>query len=204
MPGAPRPSDLVRTKLRKLAEGCSENFGYHPGMPDQPEPTATDSSTRTDRDAPRWLAVPGDRLAPRRRPCPERRMLTAWLDSWTGARELIDAMNGHGYDVRLGQSPFGWWAEFCREAVNPRCRDANISWTTVRRGPALLPSSFPKRPPTPTTPLVVNVARSTESRLRLPRAGESTMVSASAVAGSAFGVCSDRECPWLIHSGCAR
>jgi hypothetical protein len=55
MPGAPRPSDLARTKLRKLAEGCSENFGYHPGMPDQPEPTATDSNTRTDRDAPRWL-----------------------------------------------------------------------------------------------------------------------------------------------------
>jgi hypothetical protein len=51
-------------------------------------------------------------------------MLTAWLNSWTGARELIDAMNGHSYDVRLGQSPFGWWAEFCREAVNPlpRCQ----------------------------------------------------------------------------------
>jgi hypothetical protein len=46
-------------------------------------------------------------------------MLTAWLDSWSGAREVIDAMNGHGYNVRLSQSPFGWWAEFCRSQVSP-------------------------------------------------------------------------------------
>jgi hypothetical protein len=45
-------------------------------------------------------------------------MLCAWLDSWSGAREVIDAMNAHGYDVRLNQSPFGWWAEFCRSRVS--------------------------------------------------------------------------------------
>jgi hypothetical protein len=46
-------------------------------------------------------------------------MLSAWLDSWSGAREVIDAMTDHGYDVQLSQSPFGWWAEFCRSQVVP-------------------------------------------------------------------------------------
>jgi hypothetical protein len=46
---------------------------------------------------------------------PERRM----LDSWAGAREVIDAMNAHGYDVRLSHSLLGWSAEFCRSRVNP-------------------------------------------------------------------------------------
>jgi hypothetical protein len=46
-------------------------------------------------------------------------MLCAWLGFWSGAREVIDAMNGHGYGVRLSQSPFGWWAEFCRSQVSP-------------------------------------------------------------------------------------
>jgi hypothetical protein len=27
-------------------------------------------------------------------------------------------MNAHGYDARLSQSPFGWWAEFCRSRVS--------------------------------------------------------------------------------------
>jgi hypothetical protein len=45
---------------------------------------------------------------------PEARMLRGWLDSWAGVREVIDTMNGHGYDVRLSQSPFGWRAEFSR------------------------------------------------------------------------------------------
>jgi hypothetical protein len=48
---------------------------------------------------------------------PEARMLRAWLHSWSGAREVVEAMNGHGYDFRLSQSPFGWWAEFCRSRV---------------------------------------------------------------------------------------
>jgi hypothetical protein len=46
-------------------------------------------------------------------------MLCAWLDSRTGAREVIDAMTDRGYNVRLSQSPFGWWAEFCRSQVSP-------------------------------------------------------------------------------------
>ncbi len=46
-------------------------------------------------------------------------MLCAWLDSRTGAREVIDAMTDSGYNVRLSQSPFGWWAEFCRSQVSP-------------------------------------------------------------------------------------
>jgi EcoEI R protein C-terminal len=74
-------------------------------MPDQPEPTAPDSSNATDRDV------------------SERRMLAAWLDSWSSAREVIDAMTDHGYNVRLSQSPFGWWAEFCWSQVStlPKC-----------------------------------------------------------------------------------
>jgi hypothetical protein len=71
-------------------------------------------------------------------------------------------------------------------------------------GPCSITVFISQAPANADHPLVVNVARSTESRLRLPRAGGSTMASASAVAGSAFGVCSDRECPRLIHSDCAR
>jgi hypothetical protein len=81
-------------------------------MPDE----STDNSNATEPNPDRWL-LPALAIASLRDDVPERRMLTAWLDSWSGAREVIDAMNGHGYDVRLSQSPFGWWAEFCRSRV---------------------------------------------------------------------------------------
>lgn len=50
---------------------------------------------------------------------PEGRMLRAWLDTWAGAGHVVDAMNELGYHARLTQSPFGWWAEFCRAQVDP-------------------------------------------------------------------------------------
>jgi hypothetical protein len=83
-------------------------------MANHPEP----NPINTSRDAPRWL-LPALAIASLRDNVRERRMLCAWLDSWSGAREVIDAMNGHGYNVRLSQSPFGWWAEFCRSQVGP-------------------------------------------------------------------------------------
>jgi hypothetical protein len=91
-------------------------LGYHPEMPNDPEPEVTNTCA-TDRDVPRWL-LPTLAIASLRDDVPERRMLCAWLDSWSGVREVIDAMNGHGYNVRLSQSPFGWWAEFCRSRVS--------------------------------------------------------------------------------------
>jgi hypothetical protein len=77
-----------------------------------------DSSPATDRDSAGWLP-PALAIASLRDDVPERRMLCAWLDSWTGARAVIDAMTDRGYNVRLSQSPFGWWAEFCRAQVSP-------------------------------------------------------------------------------------
>jgi hypothetical protein len=50
---------------------------------------------------------------------PEARMLRGWLDSWSGVGHVVEGMHDLGYDVRLTQSPFVWWAEFCREAVTP-------------------------------------------------------------------------------------
>ena len=32
---------------------------------------------------------------------------------------VVDAMHATGYNVRLFRSPFCWWAEFCRDRVNP-------------------------------------------------------------------------------------
>jgi hypothetical protein len=55
--------------------------GYHPGMLDE----STDSSNATERDRHRWL-LPALAIASLRDDVPERRMLTAWLDSWFGAR----------------------------------------------------------------------------------------------------------------------
>lgn len=42
-------------------------------------------------------------------------MVRAWLDSWAGVGHVVDAMHDAGYNVRLFQSPFVWWAEFCRD-----------------------------------------------------------------------------------------
>jgi hypothetical protein len=83
-------------------------------MPDQ----QPDSSPASDPDASRRL-LPALAVASLRDHVPQRRMLREWLDSWSGAREVIGAMSGHGYDVRLSQSSFGWWAEFCRSQVSP-------------------------------------------------------------------------------------
>lgn len=69
---------------------------------------------------------------------PEGRMLRAWLDSWASIGHVVDAMHGTGYNVRLLQSPFTWWAEFCRDEVNPlrrwigRASDA-APWRAVQR-----------------------------------------------------------------------
>jgi hypothetical protein len=46
---------------------------------------STDSSNATERDRHRWL-LPALAIASLRDDVPERRMLTAWLDSWFGAR----------------------------------------------------------------------------------------------------------------------
>jgi hypothetical protein len=48
---------------------------------------------------------------------PEGRMMRAWLDSWAGIGHVVDAMHAEGYNLRLMRSPF--WAEFCRNEVNP-------------------------------------------------------------------------------------
>ena len=53
---------------------------------------------------------------------PEGRMVRAWLDSWAGVGQVVDTMHASGYNVRLFQSPFYWWAEFCRDEVNPVSR----------------------------------------------------------------------------------
>jgi hypothetical protein len=50
---------------------------------------------------------------------PEANMLRAWLDSWSGAGHVVVAMHDLGYNARLTQSPFVWWAEFCQDEVNP-------------------------------------------------------------------------------------
>jgi hypothetical protein len=68
---------------------------------------------------------------------PEAGMLRAWFDSWSDAGHVIEAMHDLGYDVRLMQSPFCWWAEFWYE-VNPlpkwlgRAGDAQ-PWRAVQR-----------------------------------------------------------------------
>jgi hypothetical protein len=73
-------------------------------------PSATIRECQPNRNRPRltaalpptstppWL-LPALAIASLRDDVPERGMLCAWLDSWSGAREVIDAMNGHGYDV---------------------------------------------------------------------------------------------------------
>jgi hypothetical protein len=90
------------------------------------------NATNTSRDAPRWL-LPAPTIASLGDDVPERRMLCAWLDSWSGSREVIDAMNAHGYDARLRQSPFGWWAEFCAPESAPS-RSGSAKATTPSQG----------------------------------------------------------------------
>jgi hypothetical protein len=69
---------------------------------------------------------------------PEGRMVRAWLDSWSDVGHIVEAMHTVGYDVRLMQTPFCWWAEFCRTQVNPlprwigRNHDA-APWKAVQR-----------------------------------------------------------------------
>jgi hypothetical protein len=69
---------------------------------------------------------------------PEGRMVRSWLDSWSGVGHVLDAMHDAGYNVRLFQSPFVWWAEFCRDEINPlprwigRAHDA-APWRAVQR-----------------------------------------------------------------------
>jgi hypothetical protein len=49
-------------------------------------------------------------------------VVRAWLDSWSGVGHVVDAIHAAGYNVRLLQSPFCWWAEFCRDEVTPVAR----------------------------------------------------------------------------------
>ena len=69
---------------------------------------------------------------------PEGRMIRSWLDSWAGVGHVVEAMRAEGYNARLTQSPFVWWAEFCRDEVNPvprwfgRASDAT-PWRAVQR-----------------------------------------------------------------------
>ena len=49
-------------------------------------------------------------------------MVRSWLDSWAGVGHVVDAMHAIGYNVHLFQSPFCWWAEFCRDEVTPVAR----------------------------------------------------------------------------------
>jgi hypothetical protein len=50
---------------------------------------------------------------------PEGQILRAWLDSWSGVGHVVESMHDLGFDVRLTRSPLVWWAEFCRDDVNP-------------------------------------------------------------------------------------
>jgi hypothetical protein len=69
---------------------------------------------------------------------PEGHIVRAWLDSWAGVGHVVETMHGAGCNVRLSQSPFVWWAEFCRDEVNPlsgwlgRGSDAT-PWRVVQR-----------------------------------------------------------------------
>jgi hypothetical protein len=69
---------------------------------------------------------------------PEGHVLRAWLDTWSGVGQVLGAMTELEYHVRMNQSPFGWWAEFCRAEVNPaprwigRAHDA-APWRAVQR-----------------------------------------------------------------------
>jgi hypothetical protein len=50
---------------------------------------------------------------------PEAQMVRSWLDSWSGAGQVVEAMHELGYNAFLMQSLFVWSAEFCRNEVNP-------------------------------------------------------------------------------------
>jgi hypothetical protein len=66
-------------------------------MPDQPELTPPDGGPAPALDAPPWLlpALVGAQLP---ETVPEARMLRGWLDSWSGAGHLVEAMHDLGYD----------------------------------------------------------------------------------------------------------
>ena len=65
-------------------------------------------------------------------------MARAWLDFWAGVGHVVEAMHGAGYNVRLTQSPFVCWAEFCRDEAHPvphwlgRASDST-PWRAVQR-----------------------------------------------------------------------
>jgi hypothetical protein len=68
----------------------------------------------------------------------EARMLRAWLDSWAGVGHVVESMRAIGHNVRLTRSPFVWWAEFCRDEVNPLPRWLGVAadgapWRAVPR-----------------------------------------------------------------------
>jgi hypothetical protein len=87
-------------------------LGYHPGMSD--DPGMPDDVTQ--RRHLLTTALVGALLPP---DVPEGRMMRASLDSWAGVGHVVESMRAIGYNVRLTQSPCVWWAEFCRDEVNP-------------------------------------------------------------------------------------
>jgi hypothetical protein len=70
-------------------------------------------------------------------------MVRPWLDSWSGVGHVVKGMRAAGYDIRLGQSPFVWWAEFFRDEVNPvarwigRAHDAAPRWAVQWAAPQI-------------------------------------------------------------------
>ncbi len=77
---------------------------------------------------------------------PEARMLHGWLDSWSGVGHVVEGMHDLGYDVRLTQSPFVWWAEFC-ERRSPRCHGGSGRATTPRPQTSPTPGRGPQGGP---------------------------------------------------------
>jgi hypothetical protein len=98
-------------------------------MPDHPESIASDSNP-ADRAEPRWL-LPALPIASLRDDAPERRVLCAWLDSWSGVGHVLDAMTAAGHHVELRQSVFGWRAEFYSEAM----QQSRSTWAGVGTDP---------------------------------------------------------------------
>jgi hypothetical protein len=58
---------------------------------------------------------------------PEGHIVRAWLDSWSGAGHVVEAMHEQGYHERLMRSPFVWRAKFCRVAADA------APWRAVQR-----------------------------------------------------------------------
>ena len=97
MPRHPASPEVSPEAARALLGALS----YHPEMPD-------DIATRR---ALLTTALVGALLPGH---VPEGRMVRAWRGPWAGVGHVVDTMQAAGYNVRFMQSPFTWWAGFCR------------------------------------------------------------------------------------------